>query len=279
MELCQGIRENISTHALTEGDSWPKCTTTISGLFQLTPSRRATVEEAMPVIAWKHISTHALTEGDEPTGKSTGRNGPFQLTPSRRATLPGIHRNLSRGFQLTPSRRATSLQLESSALPEYFNSRPHGGRRKLFQMRFLARLFQLTPSRRATRCFSSFQHFSSISTHALTEGDNPRASCSATASSISTHALTEGDRARPALQRLLQISTHALTEGDERGNRYGYAIQISTHALTEGDGYGLCQWTSAGRFQLTPSRRATCRPDQVCIILIEISTHALTEGD
>ena len=151
MELCQGIRENISTHALTEGDSWPKCTTTISGLFQLTPSRRATVEEAMPVIAWKHISTHALTEGDVPTGKSTGRNGPFQLTPSRRATLPGIHRNLSRGFQLTPSRRATSLQLESSALPEYFNSRPHGGRRKLFQMRFLARLFQLTPSRRATR--------------------------------------------------------------------------------------------------------------------------------
>ena len=86
MELCQGIRENISTHALTEGDSWPKCTTTISGLFQLTPSRRATVEEAMPVIAWKHISTHALTEGDVPTGKSTGRNGPFQLTPSRRAT-------------------------------------------------------------------------------------------------------------------------------------------------------------------------------------------------
>ena len=64
MELCQGIRENISTHALTEGDSWPKCTTTISGLFQLTPSRRATG------IFWCYnrnrcISTHALTEGDE----------------------------------------------------------------------------------------------------------------------------------------------------------------------------------------------------------------------
>ena len=257
MELCQGIRENISTHALTEGDSWPKCTTTISGLFQLTPSRRATVEEAMPVIAWKHISTHALTEGDVPTGKSTGRNGPFQLTPSRRATLPGIHRNLSRGFQLTPSRRATSLQLESSALPEYFNSRPHGGRRKLFQMRFLARLFQLTPSRRATRCFSSFQHFSSISAHALTEGDNPRASCSATASSISTHPLTEGDRARPALQRLLQISTHALTEGDPNTAVPPLIQSISTHALTEGDSTELISSRYSYSFQLTPSRRAT----------------------
>ena len=86
MELCQGIRENISTHALTEGDSWPKCTTTISGLFQLTPSRRATVEEAMPVIAWKHISTHALTEGDSTELISSRYSYSFQLTPSRRAT-------------------------------------------------------------------------------------------------------------------------------------------------------------------------------------------------
>ena len=210
--LCYPTFLRTSTHALTEGDK-----DSVAVAADALISTHALTEGDIMDYLYRYmqcISTHALTEGDVPTGKSTGRNGPFQLTPSRRATLPGIHRNLSRGFQLTPSRRATSLQLESSALPEYFNSRPHGGRRKLFQMRFLARLFQLTPSRRATRCFSSFQHFSSISTHALTEGDNPRASCSATASSISTHALTEGDRARPALQRLLQISTHALTEGD-----------------------------------------------------------------
>ena len=55
--------EEISTHALTEGDhSWsyliPRPTR-----FQLTPSRRATV---MPVhsIPGLKISTHALTEGD-----------------------------------------------------------------------------------------------------------------------------------------------------------------------------------------------------------------------
>ena len=42
MELCQGIRENISTHALTEGDADRE------DLFQ----HRAV------------ISTHALTEGD-----------------------------------------------------------------------------------------------------------------------------------------------------------------------------------------------------------------------
>ena len=43
MELCQGIRENISTHALTEGD-------------QSADAINLEVEK---------ISTHALTEGDE----------------------------------------------------------------------------------------------------------------------------------------------------------------------------------------------------------------------
>ena len=118
----------ISTHALTEGDDLENSGVAEGCTFQLTPSRRATVEEAMPVIAWKHISTHALTEGDVPTGKSTGRNGPFQLTPSRRATFKQTKSLSLLLFQLTPSRRATFVD----------------------RLRHVGLRFQLTPSRRAT---------------------------------------------------------------------------------------------------------------------------------
>ena len=75
-------------------------------------------------------------------------------------------------FQLTPSRRATSLQLESSALPEYFNSRPHGGRPSSFVACHAAHIFQLTPSRRATKASDVIFYYTKISTHALTEGDH-----------------------------------------------------------------------------------------------------------
>ena len=53
----------ISTHALTEGDSQPMDSRSSSRLFQLTPSRRATLYCAM-------VSQPLI----------------FQLTPSRRAT-------------------------------------------------------------------------------------------------------------------------------------------------------------------------------------------------
>ena len=118
-------REEISTHALTEGDGM-----TVMFLhwdiFQLTPSRRATISNT-----------------------SCSITPVFQLTPSRRATLSEIYgRHISKyfnsrphggrrldmttfftmaAFQLTPSRRATQLPVYL----EYnynFNSRPHGGR-------------------------------------------------------------------------------------------------------------------------------------------------------
>ena len=57
----------------------------MSGLFQLTPSRRATDYRGMvknPGV----ISTHALTEGDISLLCSTEHKEEFQLTPSRRAT-------------------------------------------------------------------------------------------------------------------------------------------------------------------------------------------------
>ena len=54
---------------------------------------------------------------------------------------------------------------------EYFNSRPHGGRRRIRQEVRLLKKFQLTPSRRATAFSKQDQEKEKISTHALTEGD------------------------------------------------------------------------------------------------------------
>ena len=118
-------------------------------LFQLTPSRRATL--------MKSLSRLDVV---------------FQLTPSRRATW--IYRTIGEffSFQLTPSRRATHRismilsrqDVSTHALTEgdgdfpqlnrfyrsYFNSRPHGGRLSGAMRKQQNGSFQLTPSRRAT---------------------------------------------------------------------------------------------------------------------------------
>ena len=54
-------------------------------------------------------------------------------------------------------------------------------------------------------------------------------------SSISTHALTEGDGWKKLRKQKQKISTHALTEGDEDQRIQPGLVDISTHALTEGD--------------------------------------------
>ena len=137
----------ISTHALTEGDavlpgmyrrtahfnSRPhggrRTSYTVSYeclKFQLTPSRRATIDKDV-IIAYNI----------------------FQLTPSRRATIDKdviIAYNI---FQLTPSRRATQYdyqsdgndQISTHALTEGDSGSPN---------HYADYTFQLTPSRRAT---------------------------------------------------------------------------------------------------------------------------------
>ena len=56
-------------------------------------------------------------------------------------------------------------------MTEYFNSRPHGGRPGALEDGPNGEVFQLTPSRRATRDLLLLPDRESISTHALTEGD------------------------------------------------------------------------------------------------------------
>ena len=53
----------ISTHALTEGDVNGGSSMRSGYRFQLTPSRRATVQN-FALVRVRCISTHALTEGD-----------------------------------------------------------------------------------------------------------------------------------------------------------------------------------------------------------------------
>ena len=175
----------ISTHALTEGDELCDPMTAALGnfnsrphggrrnlsahlffffIFQLTPSRRATVYVT-------HWPPCILYFNSRPHG---GRliwicllnySFVFQLTPSRRATVsPGIA-VCKFLFQLTPSRRATEqincnffLHLISThALTEGDDSASSA------ELMILS--FQLTPSRRATlswrRCFRRMRYFNS----------------------------------------------------------------------------------------------------------------------
>ena len=226
-------------------------------LFQLTPSRRATFRGVKDLLD-DGISTHALTEGD----RGAYTNGITANGISTHALTEGdvplsVTEAFGQLFQLTPSRRATLLLLGNGKPLGYFNSRPHGGRRQLYDVPKLSlristhaltegdelstlimltgRLFQLTPSRRATVTMDRVRVRIDISTHALTEGDKP---CSNT-------------------QPFPRISTHALTEGDSDDGSLGFRQEISTHALTEGDNALVNRIGLVRVFQLTPSRRAT----------------------
>ena len=123
------VEQDISTHALTEGDAQrrrrllpiknfnsrphggrPRESNSShgSGLFQLTPSRRAT-HCSCSTPGLKKISTHALTEGDV----SLGRSGTTHGISTHALTEGDDHIH------------------QSDHRPVHFNSRPHGGRRQI----------------------------------------------------------------------------------------------------------------------------------------------------
>ena len=139
----------ISTHALTEGDAQniydsisaghfnsrphggrqrTRADDNTGGVFQLTPSRRAT-----SLYFWIASSSglFQLTPSRRATlvPYNDFEEKVFQLTPSRRATINPAITLATTLFQLTPSRRATTLRKSGAWNCEDFNSRPHGGRR------------------------------------------------------------------------------------------------------------------------------------------------------
>ena len=245
-------------------------------IFQLTPSRRATQYDYQSD-GNDQISTHALTEGDSGSPNHYA-DYTFQLTPSRRATQPySTHFRILK-FQLTPSRRATPGPGTHSPIPHHFNSRPHGGRLPIAHTRVKPNIFQLTPSRRATLLKSNFRSFSLISTHALTEGDKIHR-CYMCLPRISTHALTEGD-GTCIVPIYIELYFNSRPHGGRHCSRNGSDadFHISTHALTEGDKENLTVITTPKYFNSRPhgGRHLSGTGKDLCI---SISTHALTEGD
>ena len=119
---------HISTHALTEGDRRAYHTFRLRGIFQLTPSRRAT---PLPPGGCPCISR-------------------FQLTPSRRATGTDLEGNFEREYFNSRPHGWRPVPLKLCSRIEYFNSRPHGGRLLCAWVPANMIIFQLTPSRRAT---------------------------------------------------------------------------------------------------------------------------------
>ena len=98
--------EPISTHALTEGDLYFFGSSESVCVFQLTPSRRATVtygDMSVSVPVFQLTPSRRATDGRN----YESRSRKFQLTPSRRATKISAYSPDSLIFQLTPSRRAT----------------------------------------------------------------------------------------------------------------------------------------------------------------------------
>ena len=158
----------ISTHALTEGDAQniydsisaghfnsrphggrqrTRADDNTGGVFQLTPSRRATT---LMTFSEKSIS--------------------FQLTPSRRATLVPYNDFEEKVFQLTPSRRAT-INPAITLATTLFQLTP--SRRATINHDPDAILMHIS-THALTEGDGEFQDISNmvdISTHALTEGD------------------------------------------------------------------------------------------------------------
>ena len=180
----------------------------------------------------------------------------FQLTPSRRATWRTSFRLRTRElFQLTPSRRATVFLYHVLRHGEYFNSRPHGGRR--------------TTNAGAVGTI--------ISTHALTEGDATKVlfrslyafqltpSRRATIFRMTMREHTGNFNSRPHGGRpSFHSFSHSARAFQLTPSRRATAVLLRTRPLIS--------------FQLTPSRRATLALYPL-LPGHDISTHALTEGD
>ena len=138
----------ISTHALTEGDCHPPERRTLLMKFQLTPSRRATIN--LPPLALRSlISTHALTEGDRCTVHLVNL-----IEISTHALTEGDYDCFFCGILRAISTHALtegdSVRLSTSA-PRSISTHAltEGDVRKNKNSRS-RRKFQLTPSRRAT---------------------------------------------------------------------------------------------------------------------------------
>ena len=252
----ENFTNEISTHALTEGDHQPAATGSPVSYFNSRPHGGR--------LHWLFFFAHQAI---------------FQLTPSRRATSARVSTDaVEVAFQLTPSRRATHLfgqlsfhiLISTHALTEGDYASP------AVKESYIK--FQLTPSRRATiaddqvRVVLLFQL--TPSRRATHENHLPLR--------MVIFQLTPSRRAT-ILSRIVERKWKDFNSRPHGGrlqcNRIFFSHgKISTHALTEGDAAGFSTSYPCFSFQLTPSRRATSGRD-FADHNADISTHALTEGD
>ena len=203
-------------------------------IFQLTPSRRATV-------TWVPILCSQI----------------FQLTPSRRATREPVCHIQAEEFQLTPSRRATKEQILAVSNPIISTHALTEGD-GLGCTHFPASTISTHALTEGDGNPEPYTEDHCISTHALTEGDSYARFITL---SMSAFQLTPSRRATSSLHLL----SRPLVDFNSRphGGRPSpvtpirFIRSISTHALTEGDEVRQLLNILSGIFQLTPSRRAT----------------------
>ena len=226
----------ISTHALTEGDGrriWKRVTV---AAFQLTPSRRATTENATE---WSHEQ--------------------FQLTPSRRATHPPpVISHADCNFNSRPhgGRPITTLFfakagcISTHALTEGDMFHP-----PFLQLHGIISTHALTEGD-LPQCFHLRKFRSIISTHALTEGDRHSSRCHTGGFHFNSrpHGGRLFLRCAYACLDVFQLtpSRRATSTRLFSGSTFQFQLTPSRRAT-----FGSSFYVSHPKFQLTPSRRAT----------------------
>ena len=136
--------------------------------------------------------------------------------------------------------------------------------------------FQLTPSRRATPSSRPISHNFSISTHALTEGDDDARSATVVFP-ISTHALTEGDSCFFS-KIFFEIYFNSRPHGGRRLSRNSPIVLVYFNSRPHGGRLQpVADQIHLKNFNSRP--HGGRREKSVNFPVWLISTHALTEGD
>ena len=203
-------------------------------IFQLTPSRRATISASS-------ADSRACHFNSRPHGGRLLRfvlridHSYFNSRPhgGRPDCVSFLHGQVD--ISTHALTEGDQLQIVDEADVWHFNSRPHGGRRFSAIERFLSNHFNSRPhgGRQVTERNLNFHGYFNSRPHG---GRRVLHSDHKSFSGISTHALTEGDFPCEKKIRLHCISTHALTEGDCKFRQIfllnrGYAYSISLYFL------------------------------------------------
>ena len=224
------------------------------------------------------ISTHALTEGDGVLFPRPASLLHFNSRPhgGRRRTVSSPC--FSSAFQLTPSRRATPcpfLIISSSGISTHALTEGDG---TALRSTITRMAFQLTPSRRATdlrsRELPGQENFNS-----RPHGGRPsRSKIRRMVRNFNSR--PHGGRQKMGRPIIGKRNFNSRPHGGRRGVLRG-CFPSAEHFNSRPHGGRQCRnvlFRIAGKFQLTPSRRATISTISTSDFQV-ISTHALTEGD